>query len=546
MRPIKLSATLLASLTGLICLLVYLRTLNCGFISYDDPDYVLNNPLIRSLDLTTTMTIFSQPYNGWWMPLTWLSLALDYRVWQLNPFGYHLTNILLHSINTGLVVLIAARILSRIRGEDGDAGDSTEGHLYPLVVLLAGLLWGLHPLRVESVAWVTERKDVLNGLFSLASILFYLRYAQVRDAHGRGYVGIYLVSLMMFALSLLAKSISVVLPVMLLVIDCYPLDRLRGGRMVSVLVEKIPFLLLSLFMALLTIRFSSQVGYLVSYAQFPFSQRLVVSGNALFEYCRLMLYPYGILPFYLIPDPLPAAYTLKTVLFAGGTLGCFLLVKKQPWLPAIWLLFVLPLLPVLAFFQNGDQALAARFTYLPSLAPTIGVVLLVAALCSKKAGAGRWKLFCGSGALLALLTFGAVTVSDIAVWHDPLSFWSRVIDRQPEVASYKERGLLYQERGDYRAAITDFSAAIGMAEGVWRRKIFNLYAFRGEAYRSLGRYPEAVRDFTAAIALYPQPLYFYYRGLALRQQGNLPAAEEDFARAGGASGALEWYEGDGQ
>ena len=550
MRLGRFSTVTVACAAGLISLLVYLRTLGCDFVSYDDPDYVLNNPLIRHLDLRLVVSAFSEPYNGWWMPLTWISLAIDYHFWELNPLGYHLTNILLHSINTGLVVLIAARVWTRIQGQDSGSplpGDDPAGqrqgeYLYPLTLLLAALLWGIHPLRVESVAWVTERKDVLNGLFSLSSILLYLRYAQSRAADGRGAAGVYLLSLLMFALSLMAKSVSVVLPVMLLVIDWYPLDRLHRGRISPVLAEKLPFFLLSVVMAIVTIRFTSQVGYLVPYSVFPFSQRLAVSGNALFEYCRLTLWPIGILPFYLIPDPIPASFTLKTVVFAAGTFFCFRVRNKHPWLPAMLLLFMLPLVPVLAFFQNGDQAFAARFTYLPSLAPAIVAALLVAMLCTKNLHAIRWNLLFGAGALVVVLLYVAVTVRDIAVWQDSVSLWTRVIDLRPEVASYKERGKLYAARGDYRAAVDDFSAAIRMASGVWRRSVYNLYAYRGEAYRTMGRYPEAVQDFTTAISLYPHPLYYHYRGLALQQLGQTTAANEDFAKAGGAAGPLDWFE----
>jgi len=206
------------------------------------------------------------------------------------------------------------------------------------------------------------------------------------------------------------------------------------------------------------------------------------------------------------------------------------------------LLFVLPLMPVLALFQNGDQAFAARFTYLPSLAPAIVAALLVAMLCTKNVHAIRWKLLFGAVALVVILLYVAVTVRDIGVWQDSVSLWTRVIDLQPEVASYKERGKLYAAQGDYRAAVDDFSAAIGMATGVWRRSIYNLYAYRGEAYRSMGRYPEAVQDFTTAISLYPHPVYYHYRGMAFQQLGKTTAANEDFARAGGAMGPLDWFE----
>jgi hypothetical protein len=550
MKPGRLSSGTIACAAGLICLLVYLRTLGCDFVSYDDPDYILHNPLIRHLDACLIASAFGESYNGWWMPLTWISLAIDYHFWALNPLGYHLTNILLHSLNTGLVVMITDRVWTRVLGQKQEAGiqdvdtagNSQSPYLYPLTIMLAGLFWGLHPLRVESVAWVTERKDVLNGFFTLSSILLYLWYAQRRESGGGSAVGSYILSLLMFALSLTAKSISVVLPVMLLVIDWYPLNRLRSGRFFCVLAEKIPFIVLSVILAIVTIRFTSQVGYLVPYSVFPFSQRLVVSGNAVFEYFRLMLYPFGIIPFYLIPDPIPTSYVFKSFCIIIGVMVCFHYRSKHPWLLATMLLFLIPIVPVLAFFQNGDQSFASRFTYLPSLAPTVTVALAGAWFCSKFLKPGRSLVFCGLGALIVVLMYTVVTFHGIRVWQDSVSFWTRVIELRPEVASYKERGRLYLERGDYRAAVNDFSSAITLASGVWSRQIFNLYAFRGEAYRSMGYYAEAIQDFTTAISLNPHPVYFHCRGIALWQQGNTSAAAEDFSKAGGATGPLEWFE----
>jgi tetratricopeptide (TPR) repeat protein len=550
MRWPRFSPAAIAAIAGMICLLAYLRTLGCDFVNIDDPDYVQNNMLIRHLDSTLFVSVYAAPYNGWWMPLTWISFALDYHFWGLNPRGYHLTNTLIHSLNTGLVVMIADIVFIQACKEEPESGvqegTSIDFRLfstrwYPLLLLFTGLLWGMHPLRVESVAWVTERKDVLNGLFTLSSILLYLKYVQHEAKGGRGKRAVYLLSLLMFALSLMAKSISVVLPVMLLILDWYPLGRFRRSRLLALLSEKIPFCLLSIIMAIITLRFSSQVGYLVPYSVFPFSQRLVVSGNALFEYCRLMICPSGIIPFYLIPDPIPLSYALKSAAFAVGAYYCFRARLRNPWLLAAMLLFILPLVPVLAFFQNGDQALAPRFTYLASLAPTIVAIGAIGILCLRLPGT-RVGIWCGTAALLAVLACAAITQSGIRVWQDSISIWTRVIDVSPEVASYKERGLLYLNLGDYAAATKDFSSAISLASGVWQSKIYNLYAFRGEANRSMGHCADAVQDYTAAISIYPHPVYFYHRGMALQQLGQAAAAREDFLRSSGKTGPLEWFE----
>jgi hypothetical protein len=387
-----------AAIAGIICLLVYLRALSCGFVSMDDPDYVLNNAAIRRLDGPLLSWAFGAAHAGFWMPLTWLSLAFDYRFWGLNPAGYHLTNILLHAVNTGLVVLVADAVCRRM-DHDGDG----EGAAYPAMLLLAGLLFGIHPLRVESVAWVTERKDVLNGLFTLGSLLCYLRYTRWGGERGAGRY--YLLSIVLFACSLMAKSVSVVLPAILLVLDRYPLRRLTRETAARVLAEKVPFLVLSLCMAVATVRFAAGSDYLVSYDIFPFAQRLVVSGNAVYEYVRLLLAPVGILPLWVIPDPLPPAYTATSLLSAAACIGILAAWKNHP-LVTVWLCFLIPLLPVLAFLQNGDQSYAARFTYLPSVAPAIAAALLIRSGVRWLAGKGY--RYAGIAAVVVLLAgYGA-------------------------------------------------------------------------------------------------------------------------------------------
>jgi protein O-mannosyl-transferase len=531
-KPIAITALTAA----LICLLVYLRALSCGFVNVDDPDYVLSNPMIRHLDGELLSGAFTGSYLGWWMPLTWISFALDYRFWGVNPLGYHLTNIVLHAINTGLVVLIADRLC---RGRFGGGAFPESRWQYPGLLILAGLLFGIHPLRVESVAWVTERKDVLNGLFSLGAVLLYLDFVRKKEQGGAGALGRYLLSLALFSLSLMAKSVSVVIPAMLLVADWYPLERLKPGRFVPVLLGKLPFFLLSGAMSVVTIRLTAGHAQLVPYDVFPFQQRLVVSGNAVFEYCRLLLFPVGIRPFYEIPPVLPASFAVKGVAVLVVTGGALAVWRRRPWLAATWLLFLLPLLPVLAFFQNGEQAMAARFTYLPSVAPSIAAAALAGAAWRHRAHNARF--IAAALAVTFLLFCGGTTLKLIGVWQDTGTLWSRVIELHPLGRAYSDRAFHYRTVGDHSAAIDDFSQAIRIAVDAAMPEIYNLYAFRGLTYAEAGQYDKAVADFSAAIALYPHPTYYYQRGLALREMGRAREAEADIARAGSGAGPIDWY-----
>lgn len=547
---------LTAVAAAVICLLLYLPALQCSFINFDDPEYVLNNPVIRQLGPDSLAKMFLHAHVGWWMPLTWLSLAIDFHFWGLNPVGYHLTNILLHALNTGLVVLIADKLVKirqglRAEGEGfatliGSAQLSSvqSGYLYPAILLVAGLFFGAHPLRVESVAWVTERKDVLNGLFVFASLYFYLQYVGRKDsADDNSRAGIfYALSLLFFVCSLMAKSVSVVLPAMLMVLDWEPSGRLRKHSLTRLFIEKWPFWVASALMALATFLFAARSQYLVTYEAFPFSQRLLVSGNAIWEYCRLLLLPVGLSPFNVIPDPVPFSYTVKTVLVATALVWLvFAGKKKAPWLTAGALCFLLPLLPVLAFFQNGDQSYADRFTYLPALSAALFLALLADGSRRLAEVPSRRRL-AAAMAVTVMLLFMAGTFRQLQVWRSPESFWSRIIQVEPLAISYKERGRYYHAVGRYSEAVADFTAALGMITPTLKPYEYNFYAFRAESLRAAGRPAEAVHDFDTAIGLRPLPAYYFYRGLALRAMGRNAEAEDDFSRAGANPGPLGWFD----
>jgi len=533
---------LVAFVVAIATLLVYLNVLGAGLVNVDDPDYVLSNPLIRQLNIDSLVSMFTESHLGWWMPLTWLSLAVDYHIWEYNPFGYHLTNIVLHAINSGLVVYIADQLLSP--GPDGKKPglERAGGCFNPALLLLAGLLWGLHPLRVESVAWVTERKDVLNGFFTFGSMHFYLRYARVKaSAAGGPYASWELrFSLALFLMSLMAKSVSVVLPLMLLVLDWFPLRRLRRGSIAPVILEKIPFLAGSAALSLVTIFFAARNQHLVPYDVFPLSQRLVVSGNAVWEYCRMLFFPVNLSPFYVIPDPISPIYAVKTLLVVILLLFIFCC-KRLPWLQSCLLCFLLPLLPVLAFFQNGDQAFADRFTYLPSLAPAIVASGLLVHFAVRQKGWWRRSLMLLAPAGLLILFF-FITLRLFAVWQSSETYWTRVIDVQPTAISYKERGRYYHSIGRYPDAVKDFTLALGLLPETLKPYQYNFYAFRGESLRSAGLLEASVEDFSRAISSFPHPTYFHHRGLALQVLGRAKEAAEDFRRSGGERGPIIWFD----
>jgi len=553
-RPMPV--VMVACAAGLVCLLVYLRTLGNDFIYTDDPVYVYNNEQIRSLDWELLAAAFTGLFAGdYWMPLTWISFAVDYRFWGLNPAGYHLTNIVLHSLNTGLVVMVTDRLLPCRRGARDEGNCSTlngssqissgQRLLYYVILLLAGLLWGVHPLRVESVAWVAERKDVLNGMFVLASVLAYMCYAKRRErADSCGTGRFYAAALLLFACSLLAKPSSVVLPAVLLLVDWYPLGRLSRLNAGRLLLEKLPFVILAAIVTAITIAAKVNYGGMQSMAALPFAVRLVLSGNAVFEYIRMTVWPVGIIFFYPLSKPIPTLFIFKTVAVVLVTLMLAVRARKRPWLAAPWLCFLALLLPVLAFMHNGiDIALAPRFTYLASIVASIVIAAALVNLAERSAEISRpIGLRAGAMLLVALLTcYGWTTDRLIRTWKDTGTLWTRQIDIMPLGRAFNARGHYYLLRERYPDAIQDFSTALDIAARSGQPFVDNILAFRGEAYRLAGDNVLAAADFTTAIELNPVPRYFYHRGLALRELGRRVEADNDFIRSAGDNGPIVWF-----
>jgi len=562
------------------CLIVYLRAVANGFVNFDDPRFVIDNPGIRHLDGSMIVAALTQQFsNDYWAPLTWISFAIDYHFWGLNPAGYHLVNILLHAVNTGLVVLLADRIwnLGRYAGVQAGTQDAHEisvsnrpgvlgadastSHRWKLkrwleresffnsaMLLLAGLLWGIHPLRVESVAWVAERKDVLYGMLALSSILCYLRYAEtMRLAEGKRERRYYLGSLMFFLLALMAKPTSVFVPMLLVVADWYPLRRLQKGNILKVLVEKVPFFILSALVTMLTIVKMSITSAPYSYSEFSFADRVIVSGHSIVEFCRLMFYPVGIHLFNTIApvlaNPVPAY--AKTAVVTAFTIYGIYAWRRNPSVIAVWLSFLIPLLPTLPFFQVGvDVAYSSRHSYLPAVVPSIAAVAIFAGAYRKISGAEYRYLRCVVCSLVITVLVFHVGMTEhlISSWKNSGTLWSRVIKFNPVGRAYYYRAIYLMDVGQYHAAADDFLSAAERAAEAGNPGAFNYYALGGDAFNRAGRYEAAAAAFTVAIRLNPWPNYYYHRGLALQALGRLNEATEDFRMAGADRGKIEFQQ----
>lgn len=531
----KISVNSYAAAAAALCLLVFLRALTCDFINWDDPLYVTENMAIRILDWEFVRSAFMTSYMGWWMPLTWISFALDYQMWGINPFGYHLTNILLHAANTGMVVLIAGQLFEQYFQKEG-----RPEWPHRIAALFSGLLWGIHPLRVESVVWVTERKDVLNGFFSLLTVLLYLCYLQrkKRGEKGPAVVSLYLCSLLSLLLSVTAKPVSVVIPAMFLVMDWYPLGRLKRGSIAGCIKEKIPFALISVATVLATLYFAHGESILVSYTDFPLYRRLILAGNSIFEYLKMTMYPVGLVNLYLIPQAFPISYYLGALASGAIIIGCAAGWGSRPWYLSTMLLFLLPLLPVLGFFQNGAQAYADRFTYLPGVAVSIAAAGFLGKRLSMSRGSLRMLLY--SVSLMIVLTCAVLSFRLAGAWQNAETLWTRVIEQQPAGRAFYLRAEYRMRNGRYLDAAEDLAVSIRMGESAGYPGVFYLHALRGDALSKAQRYESAVKEFSEAIRLKPYSMFLYHRGVALKALGRQSEAEDDFRQAGGENWPLDW------
>src|SRR5213083_1160088 len=272
----------------------FLPTLQNQFVSWDDDKNFLENPHYRGLGWTQLRWMWTT-HLGHYIPLTWMTLGLDYLLWGMNPFGYHLTSLLLHAANAVVFFFVVHRILTLALPRP-----SERGRALAVSAGFAALVFAIHPLRVESVAWVTERRDVLSGLFYLSAILIYLRTCE-RGERGRGW---YWAAVGLFACALLSKSMVVNLPIVLLILDVYPLRRLGGAigwwsePARRVYVEKIPFVLLAAAAAAIAVMAQLSVHAAASLAQLSVPGRLAVSAYGLSFYLWKMVVPLNLSPLY--------------------------------------------------------------------------------------------------------------------------------------------------------------------------------------------------------------------------------------------------------
>jgi lipoprotein NlpI len=556
----------LAASVAVVVFIVYLATLQNEFVEWDDSKYVIGNTHIRSFDTAFFRWAFFDFYAANWHPLTWISHALDYAIWGLKPLGHHLTNNILHAVNTFLVVLLVTRLLEFVKplsavsyqlsAKTDSRFTSHDSRFTLIAAATTGLLFGLHPLHVESVAWVAERKDLLCALFYLLSIMAYVRYAgrggpmwPPKEGQPRRVAPTrtYILSLIFFTLALLSKPMAVTLPFVLLILDWYPFSRIQSlSSFRPVFIEKLPFIALSLISSVLTILAQKAGGAVQSLDFAPLLSRLLVASHSLSAYLWKMLLPLDLVPYYPYPksvSPLSLKYLSAFALVLGVTAACAAMRKKQKLLLSAWVYYVVTLIPVLGIVQVGGQAMADRYTYLPSLGPFLLIGLLVAWVSARihtvKKHAPVVKLVGVIAYFVVLFFLSSLTLRQIAVWKDSFSLWNYVIKKEPERApeAYNNRGLTFSDNGRLKEAIEDYTKAIAI-NPIYSEALIN----RAIAFTGLGQIDKAIEDYSVVIRSNPFDQVFYLRGEAFERKGETEKAIEDYHQAIGLNPSyLEAY-----
>jgi hypothetical protein len=518
---------LLAVLIAVVSAVAYLPSLGYDFVKFDDDDYVTENPYLKSPDLTFVKWAVVSFYPDNWFPMVWLSYSLDYALWGLNPMGYHLTNVLLHMMNTLLVVMLAA-LLFRV-----SFGVLNEKGLF--MAVLVGAIFGLHPLHVESVVWVSERKDVLYAFFWLLSLLAYMKYAEMRAFNKRALY--YILCLGLFSFSLMSKPMAVTLPLVFLIIDCYPLRRLALGKgfMRVAVLEKLPFYALSIGCAKLAMMAQSGIGAVISTDSFPLWQRFWVAVKALRLYIQKFILPIDLAPFYPLPEivnPFSFEYLGSLALVLGITVVCLVFVKKAPALMAAWSYFVITLLPVLGLVKVGFIIGADRYMYLPMLGPLVMLSIGASRLLE---GKKRKPLIVFI--IIIMIVLSVMTVMQGRIWKDSLTLRYFMAMNVPETPKpYADSAFEHMRAGRYESAVKDMTQAISLVSGQWgqtyKPELHNYYNSRGNAYFALKKYDMAVEDYGMAISYKPEEAEYYYnRALSFGRLNLLDKAISEYRKS---------------
>jgi tetratricopeptide (TPR) repeat protein len=470
----RIPTLLICVILSLVTFASYWQVKNNGFIDFDDPLYVTENKGIQSgftLDALKWAFTTNQAFN--WHPLTWLSLMLDYQLFGLNPAGYHLTNLAFHIANT-LLLFYVLHLMT--------------GALWRSAFVAA--LFALHPLHVESVAWVSERKDVLSTFFWLLTMWFYVRY--VKRSSFASYMPVFIT----LALGLMAKQMLVTLPFALLLLDFWPLNRFLNSKfsILNSIIEKIPLFCLSLIASLIVLYVQSQATLVRGMHQFPIGFRIENVLLAYVGYIGKMFYPLnlGILYPYPLTNPPVWHVAAAGLLLLCIAIAVFRFSHNRVWLIVGWLWYLGTLIPVIGLVQVGLQLLADRYTYIP----LIGLFIIISwgiAELAEKLKCKPAVLTASAVVVLSFLSF--LTYKQVLFWKDSITLFEHTVavTRNNDILHYN-LGRLYLQKGESDKAIFHWTQAVNIKpdQPTIHKNLAALLAQNGNIAQAIDHYRQAL------------------------------------------------------
>ena len=483
---------------------VFGQTLTHEFINYDDNIYVYDNPVVaQGLTLKGIVWAFSF-HAANWHPLTWLSHMLDCQLYGLHPAGHHLTNVLLHTATVIALFLVLRRMT---------------GALWRSAFVAA--LFAIHPLRVESVAWVAERKDVLSGLFFMLTLGAHVRYARRPRSLAR-----YGLVALLFAMGLMCKPMLVTLPVVLLLLDYWPLQRVESaGRLVM---EKLPLLALSAASCVATLL--AQKETIQSTVTFSLPVRFVTALLACKMYLAQMVYPAGLAVFYPFPhNGLPVwEAVMDGTLLAVISAAALWQRRKQPWMLVGWVWYLVMLLPVVGVIQVGGQAHADRYTYLPQIGIYVALTWLVAEWRVRWLHHGPFHAALGGLMAGVLALFMVCAWQQTAYWQNSETLWTCTLACTTDNDIAQDNlGIVLMQKGKMDAAITCFQQALQI-----RPDFAEAHDDLGNALLQTGKVDEAITHCQRALQIKPDDAEACVNlGNALCRKGRVDDAIAQYQKA---------------
>ena len=546
----------------------FLPALLNDFVNWDDDTILTNNPYYRGLGWEQLRWMFTTFLMGHYQPLTWVTFGIDYLIWGMDPFGYHLTNLLLHGANSVLFYFVSRRLLSAALSIP--AGEET----WRLSVSagLAALLFAIHPLRVESVAWATERRDVLSGFFYLSTIHCYLRAASIQERSMRKWW--LWVTVVAYVLSLLSKATAMTLPAVLFLLDIYPLKRLRGRafnwlkpEFRAVLYEKIPFLILAGAFAIAAFLAQHMTGALKPLDQFDAISRALQASFALMFYLWKTILPIRLSPIYELPVDAGPWFWLFVLSGAGTitlTLALCYFARRRPAAAASWIYYIAVLAPVTGIAQSGPQLVADRYSYLACLSwPLLvgGGLYRLWSAADLKPGSRR-AFVATAVVVMTTWVLAILTWNQTEVWRNPKTLWQHAVAVAPEssIAHYN-LGRTFEREGDSNRAVESYRRAVTVnprhskahfnlaglllhkgldTEAIDHyRRVIEIRPDHADAHNNLGLLLATRGDSAAALLEYQEALRidpnhdkaFFNLGELLAKQGDLAGAVSNYQQA---------------